>query len=141
MSDQSNSSDEWQPCPSGQITGMVQRLQAAQRSRAVRRAIVPAAGVLLFVAAGFYFSQSQPGGMLFLPGGLSCGEVQKHLSADPKPPVSPEFSKRLEEHLADCPECRKKMHEKMGGRVEEPSLQARATGEGEPRRLAFSARR
>ena len=129
MSDQTYSSDEWQPCPSGQITGMVQRLQAARRSRAVRRAIVPAAGVLLFAAAGFYFSQSQPGGMFFQPGGLSCDEVQRHLPAYAKGKVSPELSRQLEEHLADCPECRK-MHEKMGGRVAVPSLHARA-GRGE----------
>ena len=142
MSDQSNKTDEWQPCPSGQITGMVQRLQTVQRSIAIRRVAVPAVATMLLVVAGAYFSfsQSQPGGVLFRPGGLSCGEVQKHLSGDPKQPVSPEFSKQLEEHLADYPECRK-MHEKMGGRVEAPSLQARANGEGEPRRLALAARR
>ena len=133
------SDDDWQPCVSGQITGMVQRLRAKQRASAMRRMAVPATVVLLLVVAGFYFGQSWPGGMFFKPGGLSCDEVHEYLPAYAKGQVSPERARQLEEHLADCPECRK-MHEKMGGRVAVPMMQARASGGGEPRRLVLAAR-
>jgi len=139
VSDQTTNTNDWQPCPSGQITGMVQRLQAERPSSTIRRMAVPATAVLLLVIAGVYFSQSRPGGMLFKPGGLTCDEIRQHLPAYAKGQVSAELSKQLDEHLADCPECRK-MHEKMGGRVAAPRLLARVTSGGDPGRLALAAR-
>ena len=134
------SDDDWQPCVSGQITGMVQRLRAKQRASAIRRMAVPATAVLLLVLAGFYYNgQSRPGGMFFKPGGLSCDEVHEYLPAYAKGQVSPERARQLEEHLADCPECRK-MHEKMGGRVAVPMMQARAESDREQQRWVLAAR-
>jgi hypothetical protein len=140
MSDQSTNSNDWQPCASGQIGGMVQQLRAQQRAAAIRRMAVPTTAVLLLVIAGFYFSQTQPGGMLFQPGGLTCGEVQEHLPTYAKGQVSPELAGQLKEHLANCSECRK-MHDAMGARDVAPALQARVTSAGEPQGLAMVANR
>jgi hypothetical protein len=137
MSDQSTNTNDWQPCASGQITGMVQRLQAEQRSSTIRRMVGPVAAVLLLVAAGVYLHQSQPGGLLFHPGGLSCQDVHGHLPSYAKQQLSPELSEQIEEHLADCPECRK-AQEMMGGRAAGPTLQVRARSDRDREGLAVA---
>ena len=140
MNDQPTNSNDWQPCASGQIGGMVQRLRRLRRADAIRRMAVPTTAVLLLAVAVFYFGQSRPGGMWFHPGGLTCGEVQEYLPAYARQQVSPELAGQLEEHLANCPEC-KKMYDTMGSRELAPTLHARTTSAGEPQRLAMVANR
>ena len=140
MNDQPTNSNDWQPCASGQIGGMVQRLRTLRRADAIRRMAVPTTAVLLLAVAVFYFSQSRPGGVLFHPGGLTCGEVQEYLPAYARQQVSPELAGQLEEHLANCPEC-KKMYDTMGSRELAPTLHARTTSQHRLQRLAMVTRR
>lgn len=138
MSDQPANQDDWQPCPAGQIRGMIRRLRSERRQRAFRRVAAPAAIVLVVVFAGFYAAESQPGGRLFRPGGLTCSDVQEHLPAYAAGKTTPELSRKLEEHLAHCAHCRE-MRDARGERVTAPVFPVRRNQQ--PQELAFATPR
>ena len=96
-------SDHWVPCPPGEISGMVERLQRQRRSVATVKAICGAA-VVLFSVAVWQFWASNDRDLER----ISCREVCSHLTDYQDGSLAksdPKLLARIERHLEHCDSC------------------------------------
>mgnify|MGYP002624187451 CR=1 FL=1 len=97
---------EWQSCPSGELSKMVEAKRARHRRKRIDRFAVVAAGVMAFIAIGG-FSLG-----LFTPDGgngtraMACSEVVPQLSAYVQGDLDESIRNDIAAHLNYCPSCR-----------------------------------
>ncbi len=126
--ERSEADDGWRPCPAGEL----QRL-ASRMKRQHKRELLACAGVvgavLLALAAGMYAigplatgNHSIDGNSI---GGLSCQQVRHMLPQYAKHQLSAAETVRVQNHLADCPACARRLQQIQG--ASHVSLAPRAT--------------
>ena len=81
MAKSQHADDGWLPCPPGTLTGLSANLKNQERWTQVRRVSSVAAGLIIAVAAGIWYSGQQTAGMEnHSYGGITCMEVRDSLS-------------------------------------------------------------
>jgi hypothetical protein len=105
--DENQNADDWVPCPPGEVSGMVDRLQNRRNSVAVVRRIGAATAVLLCVAIWMAFPDSENNF-----GHITCSEVCKQSVGYKDGSIAkadPDLLARIEKHLDHCPNCAAKL--------------------------------
>lgn len=103
---------EWERCPPGELSKVVDARRARHRRKIIDRAAVVAAGMMACIAIGG-FSLG-----LFTPDGgngvrsLTCSEVLPQLSAYVQGDLSEATRGDIAAHLQRCPSCRTR-HEEL----------------------------
>ena len=106
-SQESGNDETWQPCRPGEIAGMVQRIRdrrrAASLAKATGAAAMLLAGVAIWQFSGLHEAPSAAD--------MTCGEVMESLDDYRAGRVDEEKARRIEAHLADCPQCSERFQE------------------------------
>ena len=101
----------WEPCPAGELTKMVEAQRARARRKVVDRVAVAAAGVMACIAIGGYtlglFTPEAPSGVK----ALTCSEVLPQLSTYADGGLSESARGDIAAHLQKCPSCRTRYEE------------------------------
>ena len=104
--------DGWADCRGGEISGLVRQLKM-QRAISRRKQIVQsfsiAAGLLVIVGLGWLMLPGEPSPAEANYGGVPCSEVVRHGKQYVLHQLDPELAKRVNAHLGQCENCRRKM--------------------------------
>lgn len=104
--------NEWTDCRGGEISGLVRRLKT-QRTLSRRKQVVQsfsiAAGLLVVVGLGWLMLPGEPAPVEADYGGIVCSEVVKHSKQYVLHQLDPELAKKINAHLGQCENCRRKM--------------------------------
>ncbi|QDU97904.1 zf-HC2 domain-containing protein [Lignipirellula cremea] len=107
--------DSWEPCPSGELTGMVQRAQSVRRKSQTTSFTIVGVLVLTSCLSLLYLQFSTPSANA---AGLACFEVQPLLGEYHQQKLTPAMSQRIDEHLAFCAHCREQLEAIQNGTVD-----------------------
>jgi hypothetical protein len=141
----SNESDQWKPCPEGELGRMVGELRTRRRNFVVNRVAAVAATVTVAIAAFALFAPllrdsagkngAGSSGQSSSVRPISCREVRELLPGYAKKQLDPKLMARVERHLEKCRECRRHRSTiaAAGSRVEEVT-------ESKSRRVAMAKR-
>ena len=89
---------QWEPCPPGEIQGMLTGISRQQRRRALRTMAVGVSVVLLGGLGVYSLTNS--------PTQLTCAEVQPKLPAYVRGKLPNQERRQIAQHLQGCPHCR-----------------------------------
>lgn len=111
VDDHGTPNGDWQDCPEGQISGMLQGIQRRRRNDVVRRVVV---GSVIVLVAGFsplLLSSNEPVASTETTApeicGITCREVKQNARDWLSGKIADEMSGRIEAHLEECPHCPK----------------------------------
>ena len=121
---------DWQPCETGELQQLGQRLSARHRSQQLSKYAQAGAWGLLLMAIGVFLGNlssskrvPQDGFAPILIGGITCGDCVQgmedyhaHLKGELEMPT--EQAEQMKAHLADCDMCRPKFEEMYPGVLE-----------------------
>lgn len=113
--------DVWQPCPPGEISGMVTGLQNRRRAMVVGRTTFAAALVLLVAAASQFSGLNTPEGPDTSVagehdcGGIHCSEAMAHLKAYREGTLDEKTTAQVRAHVEECPLCGPRFREMNDG--------------------------
>ncbi len=106
MAKSQQTEDGWLPCPPGTLVGLSTNLKSQERWTQVRRVSSVAAGLIIAVAAGIWYSGQQPPGMEnHSYGGITCMEVRDSMPQMMDGSASEDLMMKVQAHLAECPQC------------------------------------
>jgi len=112
---QSSKPDGWQPCQQGEIGRLVRRLKVARRRKRLLQVAGPAAAAVILVVAVVYLTSARPA----TAGPITCRQARAAMAERLEDRLTPEMTARVDQHLRDCPSCRRR-YEALGGRVQVP---------------------
>lgn len=112
--------DQWDACPDGMLGGLANRLQANRRAKSTQRA-VGVASVLVLIAGWLAFQVNSNDQQ------LTHEDVRRHAEEFIAGTLDPETTKRIQQHIAACPECRRLIAE-MRSRLQQPRSTRVETG-------------
>lgn len=119
MSIEPKTDSDWTPCPEGTLQGMVGRLRARRRRTiAVRAACAAGVVAAILLAAGFVSTRHASDD--YLHGGLYCSQVRPALPDYRAGKLHGEFLSQVEQHLAECPPCRRALNALNGESASAP---------------------
>lgn len=98
-------SDQWRPCPPGELRRIVARKRTRQRRRVLKKLAGTAAGLLVLGSGGYVASRwlSEPAEYRF--GGIACSEVMRLLPDYREKKLGSVLSEKITAHLGECPKC------------------------------------
>ena len=104
MNDQTQSHDQWQPCPKGTLAEYAERQVRMSSQRRWAAGIGITAMALLAI---FFINSYQPSGPSGEPnyGGITCTQVRLNLSSYNSGSVESSTGRRIADHLRQCPIC------------------------------------
>ena len=99
--------DEWDACPQGELSQMVQTRNAQRRRRVIDRVAMAAACLMTAVAVtGYIWGLYIPVGVQDSHvGGIACAEVVSQLPDYLQGNVNDSLRQRIATHLSGCPHC------------------------------------
>ena len=97
--------DDWQPCPQGELERMVHGLNARKRTRQWVRgggslAIVALAAIVVYATIGTSGKRSP-----HLHGGIECAGAAQHFQAFHDGTLPAELAAKVAAHIKTCPDC------------------------------------
>ena len=99
-----NSNDRWEPCPSGQLSQMVQAGRARKRRQTLDRAAVFSAVLLVgVVVVGFVAANAGLGSAGEQT--MTCAQVAEVLPNYANKSLDAKTTSRVDQHLKHCPQC------------------------------------
>ena len=100
----SQSDQQWQPCPAGEVAGLVESLRQRQRRRRFQKISVTLCGLAVAGLIGLY---AVPHPLLVEPGdgSISCSEVENLADEYVSGRLQGALRTRVEEHLGACDHC------------------------------------
>ena len=106
---------DWDACPAGELTKMVQARSAQRRRKTVDRLAVVAAGALVCLAIGgftlgLFTPEPDAGGR---HGDLACSEVLPLLPGYIEGEIDDDQQRRVAAHLEHCPGCKSRYEQMM----------------------------
>ena len=117
---------DWSACPSGEIQGLVGRLQARQRRERTRQAAAGVVCLALLVTAGFY-AVPRLGVKEAKFGGITCSELQQQAEQYVQQTLDPQATERFDAHLARCRHCREFISEFQADSLSQPDQKQTGT--------------
>lgn len=123
-----DSETEWQPCTSGDLGQFVSVMKKRKQiSRFITGAEIVTACLVLGMVGFFSMNQvSEPSSQInqaatetlknFCPGGIYCPEVINHAKDYVSNQLDQELTQKIENHLANCPHCQKKVDQLKANR-------------------------
>jgi len=102
--DPSADQEDWQPCASGAVSGLVKRLKQKKQMRQVRRVGVVVSCLLAAVLIGLQLTDQ--------PEGLSHDQVVELADEFVQDELSAEQTRLVEQHIARCPRCEHLLEER-----------------------------
>lgn len=106
MTHESQTNGDWTACPTGTLQGLAGRLRAKRRRTiAARAAGVTAAALAILLTAHFIPARHAPDD--YFHGGIYCSQVRPVLPDYRAGKLHGEFLGQVEQHLAECPPCRR----------------------------------
>lgn len=95
---------QWQPCPAGEVAGLVKNLRQRRRSRRLQTMSVAVCGLAVAGLIGLY---AVPHPLLVEPsfGGVSCSEVKELADEYIAGRLDSETRAHIDEHLRACDRC------------------------------------
>jgi anti-sigma factor RsiW len=109
MSNNQRQPDAWEPCPAGELAGMVDRQRRRRRASTIK-AMGSAAAALVFCVFVGYLAATQLGEHHY--GGLACSEVRPLLADYHTGQLPGDLAGQVRTHLEQCGHCRTS-YEKM----------------------------
>ena len=117
MTTNQQQNDEWQDCPSGEMSQLVKRLNSKQKRVQSAQLLKAATVCILLVAAGVFFTGSMLDSQPILDsqepkyGGITCSQCKLHFASyrDHKTAAAPmeeALATSMATHLKDCNICR-----------------------------------
>jgi len=100
--------NEWSPCPTGAVSGMVSTLKSQRRGQKVVRTAA-FLGVLLLIGGSLI--AWGPRMMESHAGGISCSEVRQAAPAYMAGTLDVQMVEKIRQHLSECSHCRKKLEQ------------------------------
>ena len=99
---------EWEPCPAGELTKMVDARCAARRRKVIDRFAVGAAAVMVFIAVGGFSLGLFTPDLGTQPTTLTCSDVVPQLPAYVQGDLDETTRTNIASHLSHCKSCQSK---------------------------------
>ena len=104
------SGEQWEPCPSGLIHGMIRRQRASRRRRMLERAALPMALALLFSVGYLATHRAEPASSVDQ---ISCVKAVERFADYQGDRLDAESTAEVARHLEECPRCREKYQQRF----------------------------
>ena len=107
---------EWEECPGGEIATMLHRKKQLRRRRFLLQVTAASVAGVLAGVVFVEFRLARQETRVYHFGNISCTEVQQHAKdyMNPSSDLPDELRSRIRRHLAQCPQCRKRLQPPSG---------------------------
>ncbi len=109
-----SNSQNWEPCPKGELTTIVGKIRAGRRDKAMAQLLGVAGAFLVLISAGALIIHQVRASSTKSTGSITCSDVKANLDDYVTGMLDDQLSERIRVHLTSCEACRK-IHEKMIG--------------------------
>lgn len=96
---------DWSPCPTGELSKMIDTRRARKRRKVIDRCAVVLASVMGVVAIGGFALGLFTPDPAAAPASIACSEVLDHLPDYVRGTLDDSLQQRMAAHLDHCPSC------------------------------------